>query len=130
MATDYENNEEIKIFREYLRIPSVHPNIDYGKWLTSLKSHFCSYISRTSFYRALFEVHQETSWILRFVVQCLPSSQPQEANCDFDMDWKWYRIAGSFAQLSYGCRTGVWGKKYRIIRIRPTDSKKRCLEVK
>lgn len=31
MGTDYENNEEIKIFREYLRIPSVHPNIDYGK---------------------------------------------------------------------------------------------------
>lgn len=29
----WENNEEIKIFREYLRIPSVHPNIDYGKFL-------------------------------------------------------------------------------------------------
>lgn len=27
----WENNEEIKIFREYLRIPSVHPNIDYSK---------------------------------------------------------------------------------------------------
>jgi hypothetical protein len=27
----WENNEEIEIFREYLRIPSVHPNIDYGK---------------------------------------------------------------------------------------------------
>lgn len=27
----WENNEEIKLFREYLRIPSVHPNIDYGK---------------------------------------------------------------------------------------------------
>lgn len=24
------NNEEIKIFREYLQIPSMHPNIDYG----------------------------------------------------------------------------------------------------
>lgn len=29
--SDWENNEEIKIFREYLRIPSVHPNVDYGK---------------------------------------------------------------------------------------------------
>jgi len=27
----WENNEEIKIFREYLRIPSVHPDIDYSK---------------------------------------------------------------------------------------------------
>lgn len=27
----WENNEEIKIFREYLRIASVHPNVDYGK---------------------------------------------------------------------------------------------------
>lgn len=27
----WENNEEIEIFREYLRIPTVHPNIDYSK---------------------------------------------------------------------------------------------------
>ncbi|XP_070509480.1 aminoacylase-1-like [Chironomus tepperi] len=26
---EWEENEEIQIFREYLRIPSVHPNIDY-----------------------------------------------------------------------------------------------------
>lgn len=30
--TDWEKNEEIQIFREYLRIPSVHPNIDYGDY--------------------------------------------------------------------------------------------------
>lgn len=30
--TNWENNEEIKIFREYLKIPSVHPNIDYGNY--------------------------------------------------------------------------------------------------
>lgn len=29
----WENNEEIKLFREYLRIPSVHPDIDYGKFV-------------------------------------------------------------------------------------------------
>ncbi|BFF91988.1 aminoacylase-1-like [Drosophila madeirensis] len=28
-AAQWENNEEIKIFREYLRIPTVHPNVDY-----------------------------------------------------------------------------------------------------
>lgn len=28
--TNWDNNEEIKIFREYLKIPTVHPNIDYG----------------------------------------------------------------------------------------------------
>lgn len=27
---EWEENEEIKIFREYLQIPSVHPDIDYG----------------------------------------------------------------------------------------------------
>lgn len=27
----WENNEEIAIFREYLRIPTVHPNVDYSK---------------------------------------------------------------------------------------------------
>lgn len=29
--TLWEDNEEIKIFREYLQIPSVHPNVDYGE---------------------------------------------------------------------------------------------------
>lgn len=29
--SSWEDNEEIKLFREYLRIPSVHPDIDYGK---------------------------------------------------------------------------------------------------
>lgn len=28
---DWANNEEIKIFQEYLRIQSVHPNVDYGE---------------------------------------------------------------------------------------------------
>lgn len=26
----WKNNEEIQLFREYLRIPSVHPNVNYG----------------------------------------------------------------------------------------------------
>lgn len=30
--SDWELNEEIQIFREYLRIPSVHPDINYGKF--------------------------------------------------------------------------------------------------
>lgn len=28
---EWENNDDIKIFREYLKIPSVHPNVNYGK---------------------------------------------------------------------------------------------------
>lgn len=31
MKQKWENNEEIQIFREYLKVPSVHPNIDYGR---------------------------------------------------------------------------------------------------
>lgn len=27
----WKDNEEIQIIREYLQIPSVHPNIDYGE---------------------------------------------------------------------------------------------------
>lgn len=26
----WENNEEIRLFREYLKIPSVHPDVNYG----------------------------------------------------------------------------------------------------
>ena len=29
----YRNNVEIKILREYLRIASVHPNINYGSFI-------------------------------------------------------------------------------------------------
>jgi hypothetical protein len=29
----WEENEEIQLFREYLRIPSVHPEIDYGAYI-------------------------------------------------------------------------------------------------
>lgn len=41
MATvnDYETNEEINILREYLRIPSVHPDVDYGMCLRQLKQY-------------------------------------------------------------------------------------------
>lgn len=28
----WESNEEIKLFREYLKIPSVHPDVDYGSY--------------------------------------------------------------------------------------------------
>ncbi|XP_030563931.1 aminoacylase-1-like [Drosophila novamexicana] len=35
--SQWENNEEIKIFREYLRIPSVHPNVDYTACVEFLK---------------------------------------------------------------------------------------------
>jgi len=31
--TEWENNEEIKIFRDYLRIKTEHPNIDYSKFI-------------------------------------------------------------------------------------------------
>lgn len=30
-APIWQNNEEVEIFREYLRIPTVHPDIDYSK---------------------------------------------------------------------------------------------------
>lgn len=32
MTANWENNEEIKIFREYLRIPTVQPNVDYSEY--------------------------------------------------------------------------------------------------
>lgn len=31
VTSKWHGNEEIRIYREYLRIPSVHPNIDYGE---------------------------------------------------------------------------------------------------
>ncbi|XP_059622565.1 aminoacylase-1-like [Phlebotomus argentipes] len=37
MANKWEDNEEIKIFREYLRIASVHPNPDYKPCVDFLK---------------------------------------------------------------------------------------------
>lgn len=34
---EWENNNEIKIFREYLRIPTVHPNVDYSESAAPIK---------------------------------------------------------------------------------------------
>jgi len=31
-AKKWDSNKEIDYFREYLRIPSVHPNPDYGRY--------------------------------------------------------------------------------------------------
>ncbi|XP_065088295.1 aminoacylase-1-like [Ochlerotatus camptorhynchus] len=36
-SEEWENNEDIKIFREYLKIPSVHPNINYDDCVEFLK---------------------------------------------------------------------------------------------
>lgn len=38
---DWADNEEIKIFQEYLRIPSVHPDIDYGEFLNTKAGFKC-----------------------------------------------------------------------------------------
>ncbi|XP_034488735.1 aminoacylase-1-like [Drosophila innubila] len=38
----WENNEEVRIFREYLRIPSVHPNVDYTPCVEFLKRQAAS----------------------------------------------------------------------------------------
>ncbi|XP_017873802.1 PREDICTED: aminoacylase-1A-like isoform X3 [Drosophila arizonae] len=39
---EWENNEEIQIFREYLRIPSVHPNVNYTACVEFLKRQAAS----------------------------------------------------------------------------------------
>ena len=43
-GNNWEDDEEIQIFREYLRIPSVQPNVDYG--IEVIKIYFKIY-SRT-----------------------------------------------------------------------------------
>jgi len=41
-TSPWYGNEEIKIFREYLRIPTFHPNIDYGSCVQFLKNQASS----------------------------------------------------------------------------------------
>lgn len=38
MASEWESNSEIQRFREYLRIKTVHPDVNYGEYLLNLKS--------------------------------------------------------------------------------------------
>ncbi|EDV95053.1 aminoacylase-1A [Drosophila grimshawi] len=40
--SEWENNEEIKIFREYLRMPTMHPNVDYTACVEFLKRQAAS----------------------------------------------------------------------------------------
>ncbi|XP_031625422.1 aminoacylase-1-like isoform X2 [Contarinia nasturtii] len=41
-STTWESNEEIQLFREYLRIPSVHPNVDYKPCIAFLEKQAAS----------------------------------------------------------------------------------------
>lgn len=70
---EWENNEEIKIFREYLRIPSVHPNIDYCKLQRLLTISGCVHIaikkgiikhfdSGALTHRTITEIFQLVAW--------------------------------------------------------------------
>lgn len=38
-CTAWDGNDEINIFREYLRIPSVQPNVNYGMYLPGGSAH-------------------------------------------------------------------------------------------
>lgn len=38
-SSPWYGDEEIRIFREYLQIPTVHPNINYGKLLFHIPSN-------------------------------------------------------------------------------------------
>ena len=40
---DWDSNEEIQIFRDYLRIPTVHPNVNYGE-LHYYYYYFCKIV--------------------------------------------------------------------------------------
>lgn len=40
MTAKWECNQEIQRFREYLRIPTVHPNVNYGKLGRMIHSQF------------------------------------------------------------------------------------------
>lgn len=42
---EWENNEELNIFREYVRIPSVHPNADYSKCVCEIVQTYTTPIS-------------------------------------------------------------------------------------
>lgn len=60
-SSPWYGNEEIRIFREYLRIPTVHPNIDYGTiflFKFQCKNDF-------SFIRAMCSIPETTSGKLR-----------------------------------------------------------------
>lgn len=58
MSKTWENNEEIEIFREYVRIKSVHPDIDYGKKL--LKKYLKLF---NDFY--FFKINRAMCWIFK-----------------------------------------------------------------
>lgn len=57
--SNWEKNEEIQILQEYLRIPSVHPNVDYGEISKFSNDFFVT--NRNILCRANCEVSQKTS---------------------------------------------------------------------
>lgn len=54
MATKWDDNEEIQIFREYLRIPSVQPDVDYGTDSTNWQIDINKQIFRSTILKIIF----------------------------------------------------------------------------
>lgn len=57
--SQWENNEEIKLFREYLRIPTMHPAIDYSEFIQKL--NFISEFFNKSIFRTSCGIFRTTS---------------------------------------------------------------------
>lgn len=78
MSNNCADNEEITILQEYLRIPCVHPDIDYGNFLFTTNELFTLNIEKKGkrkcpfLNRAICEVSGETGTVIGFFVQCLP----------------------------------------------------------
>lgn len=67
MLSNWDKNEEILIFREYLRIPTVEPNADYRKMFSRMSKLI--YITKSFIYRASYRFFEGAS------------SQSESANC-------------------------------------------------
>lgn len=46
LSSPWHGDEEIKIFRQYLRIPTVHPNINYGEKSCFFNSSTINFVDR------------------------------------------------------------------------------------
>lgn len=110
----WENNEEIKYFREYLRIPSVHPDVNYGIFclhivlLTMyLPDHVACLLISIIHIRWMFAVSSSASAKFGTANTSFISQSSEKASDRYHLDWNQPRIAIDRIEFTYGCGARV-----------------------
>lgn len=101
------DNEQIKLFQEYLRIKTVSPNSDWGKCvfvkLFTIADDLNNIPSRT-----MSAVSAKTGWRNWSLDANVQSNGRKESRSRYDLAWNATVATDHSFEFAYGCRASDW----------------------